>query len=232
MRGRHRAARLSGRWRGVEAVVFDVGETLVSEERVWASWAEWLEVPPYLLFSCLGATIGARGPHQQLFDLLLPGFDPERLAAEEAAREAAGRDWRLAPADLYADAAPALAQISEAGYLVGVAGNQPLRIEAPLRELGLATSFVVSSEGLGAHKPDPAFFERVAELAGCPPQRVAYVGDRVDNDVLPSIAAGMVGVLLRRGPWGFVHASWPEASRADLVVGSLAELADLLAPAP
>lgn len=32
-------------------------------------------------------------------------------------------------------------------------------------------------------KPAPAFFVRAVELAGVEPGKIAYVGDRVDNDV-------------------------------------------------
>jgi FMN phosphatase YigB (HAD superfamily) len=50
----------------------------------------------------------------------------------------------------------------------------------------------------------------------------------MDNDVLPAQAAGMIGVHLRRGPWGHLHAARPEAARADLRVGSLLGLPALL----
>jgi FMN phosphatase YigB (HAD superfamily) len=52
---------------------------------------------------------------------------------------------------------------------------------------------------------------------------VAYVGDRVDNDVLPAIACGMRAVWIRRGPWGVIG-ELPPGVRPALVVGSLAEL--------
>ena len=52
---------------------------------------------------------------------------------------------------------------------------------------------------------------------------MAYVGDRPDNDVRPSAAAGMRAVWLRRGPWGVITA---EAPGASLQVRSLAELVE------
>ena len=73
-------------------------------------------------------------------------------------------------------------------------------------------------------KPAPEFFERIVGEAGCAPNEVAYVGDRVDNDVVPALAAGMVAVHLRRGPWGYLHEPPPEALR----VGSLAEVPGVL----
>jgi FMN phosphatase YigB (HAD superfamily) len=84
--------------------------------------------------------------------------------------------------------------------------------------------FVGSSTRWGVEKPAQAFFARVAAEAGRPPAEVAYVGDRVDNDVAPALAAGMVGVHIRRGPWGHLQEPPPEAIR----IGSLDELPEAL----
>jgi FMN phosphatase YigB (HAD superfamily) len=51
------------------------------------------------------------------------------------------------------------------------------------------------------------------------------VGDRVDNDVGPALAAGMVGVHIKRGPWGFLH----EPPREAIRIRSLDELPGALA---
>ena len=63
------------------------------------------------------------------------------------------------------------------------------------------------------------------ELTGGMAASVAYVGDRVDNDVLPSIAAGLRAVWIRRGPWGIIQELPPDA-RPALVVDSLSELVE------
>ncbi|MBA2247880.1 MAG: HAD hydrolase-like protein, partial [Chloroflexia bacterium] len=47
------------------------------------------------------------------------------------------------------------------------------------------------------------------------PAQVVYVGDRLDNDVLPAQAIGMHAVFLRRGPWGYLHAGWPEMATVE-----------------
>ncbi|MBN8901527.1 MAG: HAD family hydrolase, partial [Rhodospirillales bacterium] len=66
------------------------------------------------------------------------------------------------------------------------------------------------------------------ELAGVPAAEIAYVGDRLDNDVLPARAAGMTAVFLRRGPWGWMHAEKPEIEAAHLRLDRLDGLADAL----
>jgi FMN phosphatase YigB (HAD superfamily) len=79
---------------------------------------------------------------------------------------------------------------------------------------------------MGVFKPDPAFFARSLELMGGPsPHDVAYVGDRVDNDVVPALAHDMRAVWIRRGPWGLIQAL-PDGVQPALVVKSLTELVD------
>ena len=81
----------------------------------------------------------------------------------------------------------------------------------------------------GLSKGDPAFFRRIAVEPGIAPNQVAYVGNRLDNDVLPAIAAGIIGVFVRRGPWGVIRATWPEVAHADLRLENLEELPEALA---
>lgn len=100
-----------------------------------------------------------------------------------------------------------------------------------MRGLGLAVDFVASSQRWGIEKPALAFFSRICEAAGLPASRIAYVGDRLDNDVLPAGAAGMFTVFIARGPWGHLHRHRPEVERADARITSLRELLDVL-PAP
>jgi HAD superfamily hydrolase (TIGR01662 family) len=211
----------------ITTVVFDVGETLVDETRHWSDWAHWMGVPTFTFFAAMGVIVERRRPHREVFDLVRPGYD---LAAESLERQAAGWVYSLERGDFYLDAFPCLADLRSHGYRVGIAGNQPEAAEAALRDVGVPADFIASSTGWGVEKPSPAFFERVAEAAGCPPAEIAYVGDRLDNDVLPAKAAGMTAVFIRRGPWGIVHAGWPEAALADARLESLSELREALEP--
>ena len=61
----------------------------------------------------------------------------------------------------------------------------------------------------GAEKPSPEVYRRIAAAAGAVPSECVHVGDRVDNDVVGALAAGMTVVHLRRGPWGVLHADDP-----------------------
>ena len=73
-------------------------------------------------------------------------------------------------------------------------------------------------------KPSPSLFARIVEEAGVPAGQIAYVGDRVDNDIGPALAAGMVAVHVRRGPWGHLH----EPPREAIRIRSLDELPEVL----
>lgn len=201
----------------VRVVWFDVGETLVDETRAWGAWADALGVPRLTLFALLGAVIARGGHHREVFEIVAPGLDVDatgrRLAIPTVERQ-----------DFYPDAFGCLRDLRTRGVRVGVCGNQPHEVEAALRSMAVPLDFLGSSAGWGVAKPSPAFFHRVIAESGVAPHEIAYVGDRLDNDVLPAIEAGIVGVLLRRGPWGHLHARGPEASRAHLVLESLSEL--------
>jgi HAD superfamily hydrolase (TIGR01549 family) len=209
----------------IETVFFDVGETLVDETRQWGAWADWLGVTRLTFFAALGALIERGEHHRRVFEIVRPGLD---LASEQVARAAAGRDERIEQADFYPDALPCLRELRARGYRIGLAGNQPAAAEAQLRALGLPIDIVASSAGWGVEKPAPEFFARVIAAAGAAAPSIAYVGDRFDNDILPAMAAGMTAVFLRRGPWGYIHATRPETSQATIRIDSLAELAAAL----
>lgn len=189
----------------VEAVVFDVGETLVDETNMWARVAKAGGLTPFTLMAGLGATIALDRPHNDVWEM---------LGIEHPAGTWTMDDW-------YPDARPCLERLQSAGYRVCACGNTPAFVE---QELAPLVDSVASSEGLGVWKPAPEFFERVVGLAGVPAEKIAYVGDRVDNDVVPAIAAGMVGVHIRRGPWGYLQTAPDDAIR----IASLDELPEVL----
>ncbi len=94
--------------------------------------------------------------------------------------------------------------------------------------LGLETDFVGSPAArrptAWAEKPAAEFFACLAEEAGCDSGRIAHVGDRLDNDVLAALSAGMRAVLIRRGPWAASQSTWPEGALAEHRIDSLTEL--------
>jgi HAD superfamily hydrolase (TIGR01549 family) len=198
-------------------VVLDIGETLIDETRIWSTWADVLGVPRFTLLGVIGGVAAQGGDHRDAFALL--GIDDWQ--AHEPQVQARYGGFRRE--DLYADALPALRALEQAGLGVAVIGNQPASRTGELRALGIDPDVMAMSDALGVSKPDPAFFTRVLELVGSPPPAdVAYVGDRVDNDVVPSASAGLRAVWLRRGPWGYLHRDADGA--AALVADSLTDV--------
>ncbi len=180
----------------VTHVVFDVGGVLVNEARMWRGWAEVVGLDEAHFLAALrdgiARGLGIGGTVREL----APGIDIAAHRARLAALEIPGED------DLYPDVRPALASLRAAGLRIGIAGNQPRGVAEALAALDLGADFIATSNDWGVSKPDPRFFARVAESCGAEPRRIAYVGDRLDNDVAPARAAGMRPVLIPRGLWG------------------------------
>lgn len=151
------------------------------------------------------------------------------FTTERERRAAAGLGTRFEESDLYPDVRPCLAALKADGYFVGVVGNQPARSAQLLRDLDLGVDLIATSADWGAEKPAPAFFAAVVKASGLAPAEIAYVGDRLDNDILPARAAGLRTVFLKRGPWGHFHAGQAEAELADLRLAGLDGLSGRLA---
>ncbi|MBC2874042.1 MULTISPECIES: HAD family hydrolase [Streptomyces] len=207
----------------IRAVVFDVGECLVDETREYGTWADWLGVPRHTFAAMFGAVIAQGRDYRETFQEFRPGFD---LYEQREARAAAGQPEHFDEADLYPDVRPALAQLRTDGLWLGIAGNQTVRAGGILRELFTKdVDLIGTSDDWGASKPDPAFFHRVAEVVPFEPSETLYVGDRVDNDLRPAIAAGMETALIHRGPWATIQWRTEEAEKLPTFrVESLSEL--------
>ena len=203
----------------VRWVALDVGETLIDETRVWSVWADVLGIPRLTLMAALGAEVANGGDHRTAFELVGEPRWRERFEEVEGVYGGFQAD------DLYPDALPAVQRLCAAGYRVAILANQPARRTAELRALGFEPDVMAMSDELKVHKPDLAFFRRSMELMGVSdPSRVAYVGDRVDNDVLPAAAAGMRPVWIRRGPWGIIQELPAHLNPRPMVVDTLDEL--------
>ena len=189
----------------MKAVVFDVGETLVDETAMWERAADVAGVPRFTLMRVLGG-LAARGEHHNRTWEILGVQHPSSTWTRE---------------DFYPDALQSLRDLRARGIRVGAVGNTSASAEEMVRE---HVDVVGSSARWGIEKPAPAFFERIVSEFGVDANEIAYVGDRVDNDIEPALAAGMVAVHVRRGPWGHLH----EPPAAALRISSLGELPGVL----
>jgi phosphoglycolate phosphatase-like HAD superfamily hydrolase len=203
--------------RTIQAVVFDVGETLVDETRPWGEWADWLGVPRLTFFAVLGGVIERGEEHHRAAQILRPTVD---LRAEAARR----RTER------------------------GTPGSTPTTsIHASPHDGGLAHSAAgrgrrqPAARTGGCRRPRDALDRRLIGRLGVRPDRrssagyrrahpaIAYVGDRIDNDVRPAAAAGMRAIFIRRGPWAFLQAADGPPPEAAATIDSLLELPEIVA---
>ncbi|MGP8302133.1 HAD family hydrolase [Streptomyces inhibens] len=211
----------------IRAVVFDVGECLVDETREYGTWADWLGVPRHTFAAMFGAVIAQGRDYREVFQEFQPGFD---LYEQREARAAAGQPEHFDESDLYPDVRPALAALRDAGQWLGIAGNQTVRAGGILRSLFTDdVDLIGTSDDWGASKPDPLFFERVADVVPFENDQILYVGDRVDNDLRPAVSAGMHTALVHRGPWATIQWNTVEARELPTFrIESLAELPEAI----
>jgi HAD superfamily hydrolase (TIGR01509 family) len=172
---------------------------------MWERAADAAGVPRFTLMGILGG-LAARGEHhRRAWELLGVEHPPSTMM----------------PSDFYPDALPALERLRSRNLRVAAVGNTPKETEELLRE---HVDVLGSSERWGVAKPAPEFFDCVVAALDLEPAEIAYVGDRVDNDVEPALAAGMTAVHVRRGPWGYLH----EPPAAAIRIRSLDELETVL----
>jgi hypothetical protein len=114
----------------VRAVVFDIGETLVDETKMWERAADAAGVPRFTLMGVLGG-LAARGEHHDHAWELLGVTKPDS-------------SWE--PADFYPDALPCIEALIARGLRVGAVGNTPRKTE---ELLGRYIDVLGSSESWG-----------------------------------------------------------------------------------
>lgn len=197
----------------------DVGETLIDESRVWETWAQILGVTRFTFMAAMGAMLARGRQFDEVFEFLGVTNREEHRAAFNAAYGG------FQETDLYPDVKPALDALRAAGYRVAIIANQPAERTEELRFLGVRAEVMGMSTEMGVHKPAPEFYTEALHRMGDPPATdVAYVGDRLDNDIHPSAAAGMRPVWIRRGPWAAITTDTPPPG--TLIVDSLDELVE------
>lgn len=102
-----------------------------------------------------------------------------------------------------AGAAAAVGAVRSAGFAVGVLTNGPIDLQRrKLQRIGFESRIdvMLTSEEIGAAKPDRRTFDAIAAALGTKPERLAMIGDSPQNDIEGAIGAGFpAAVLVERG---------------------------------
>jgi putative hydrolase of the HAD superfamily len=110
----------------------------------------------------------------------------------------------------------------------GIVTNGPVQQNLKIDQLGLRSRIqcLFISEEFGCNKPDPAIFLAAASCLGLPCEQILFVGDNPRADICGAQAVGMTTAWL---PYG---TTWPATItevQPDYVIGSIADLAAILA---
>jgi HAD superfamily hydrolase (TIGR01509 family) len=217
-------------------VLFDVGYCLMDETPRFTHATAWLAdalaasghaLSPTDLMVAYRAACLAPDPAEP--SLLVQMLRRLGVSADTTAALRRAVPWDAVPLEPYPETLLVLRQLQAAGLRLGVLANQPASAQADLDRAGITAlcDGVWLSAAVGLSKPDPAFFRMALDAWALPPDRVAYVGDRPDNDVAPAKTLGLTTVRLRRGPHADQRAP-SDAERADVEAADLAEAARYL----
>lgn len=124
---------------------------------------------------------------------------------------------------LFNDVLPALEQLKQNGYILGLISNMDSDITPLLDKLKLTPllKVVVTSLDTGYHKPQPEIFNEAARQAEVKASESMFIGDQYQIDVIGGKEAGMQGVLLDRN--GYFNKDVKE-----LIIRDLYQLVDHL----
>ena len=124
-----------------------------------------------------------------------------------------------------------LQQTRELGLTIGCISNTQSINQVPfnLRSYGIIDFFdhVVLSSVYGRRKPDPAIFYFASRLANTPTSACAYVGDKINRDIVGSKRAGYrLSIQIKHA---YDNGEPDEGATPDAVIHSMYELLPILA---
>lgn len=197
----------------VKWLFFDVGSTLVNEERAYEhrmrDMAEAVDKP-----------------FEEIYGIAINFYKQNKKGDLETAKLLGLPKpiWHREDEVLYEDAKACLEKLSRK-YKIGVIANQSLGTEERLAQHGIMQyiELVVASAEEGVAKPDKRIFEIALGRGRCEPGDAVMIGDRIDNDIIPANLLSMHTIWIKQG-FGKYWNITQDIEKADLVVNSLTEL--------
>ena len=105
----------------------------------------------------------------------------------------------------FPESLPVLTEFRSRGLGIGLITNgDGTQQRAKLARMGLTDSFdwILISGDVGVAKPDPRIFRELMTRSGASAERILFVGDRLDKDVLPARQLGMSALQIDHGGQG------------------------------
>ena len=125
----------------------------------------------------------------------------------------------------YPDTIKTLIELKKMGLKLGVVTDGiTIKQWEKLIRLGIADFFdeVVTSEEYGLGKPNIEFYRYALKKMNLKGEEVVYVGDRMDNDIIPASKVGMHTIRILRGKYKDME------GRCKYEVKSLIEIVDIV----
>lgn len=176
---------------GIEAVIFDLDDTLYSEKEYvrigYRKIAEWLDKPEIA---------------EKLWQVFKRGGKAIDEVIEENDRAEALRIYRGQEPDihLYTGAREMLARIAETKKIGIITDGRPEGQRAKLKALGIQISNVIITDELGGiefRKPCSRAFEMMQAMVGVSFEQMVYVGDNARKDFIAPEKLGMKSIWFR-----------------------------------
>ena len=239
---------------GIEAVLFDYGNTIVQYDRPQIEWihAELSQALSRLLAPVEPMVLGAAMDHvcvqplaspdlreytacEQMGLVLRKAYGDSLLLTEEmiAAANVAFQDLFVSSIKVEVESVEVVRRLSRKVRL-GLISNYPCgdSLRRSLRSTSIADLFdpVVVSGDVGYVKPHPRMFSIALDALAVPPGSVLYVGDNWVADMLGGRRAGMRICHFR----GYTSAQHPEelarSCPPDFAIQRLTELESIVTP--
>ncbi len=207
-----------------EWIFFDVGETLVNE---YNSYEEHF-TNCCLLLNSLGIYVTPKEYREKLESAYKENNTrPLHHVWQSFNVFVEKPKWSHENEVLYSGVSEVLDQLAKK-YSLGVIANQGEGLTERLKEYEIEHYFkvIISSADVGIKKPNLEIFEQALLEANISPKETIYVGDRVDNDIIPSKKIGMRAIRIKQGLGKFHKES--ETYPSDMIINDLSELLCLL----
>jgi len=158
---------------------------------------------------------------------LLPE-EPKRKVASLALELNEALKLSLGSSELRDDAAAVIKELYRRGYKLGIVSNSFSSTGTPklLKEYGLYEYFssIVLSSSFGTRKPDPSMLLKAAADMDIMPAETAYVGDKIDRDVIAAEKAGFKLTIYIKNPGKPVQDPQYPNIKPDFIIIELSEL--------